>query len=118
MAPNAPRPFTTSARVHPALPVFHPHNPIASTMQSSAAPASRARFGRFFLPVTGLLFIGVAATSYLDRRYSPTRAPQGLSSPEARALAQREQNAALMNSYGDRSSLEDLQRAMEIYEVQ
>ncbi|EKG21736.1 hypothetical protein MPH_00956 [Macrophomina phaseolina MS6] len=116
MAPNAPRPFTTSARVHPALPTFQPHNPIAA-MQSSA-PAARARFGRFFLPVTGVLFIGVAATSYLDRRYSPTRTPTGLSAAEARALRQREQNAALMNSYGDRSSLEDLQRAMELYEVQ
>lgn len=70
MAPNAPRPFTTSARVHPALPVFHPHNPIASTMQSSAAPASRARFGRFFLPVTGLLFIGTRTPSEYSESYT------------------------------------------------
>ncbi|EOD46389.1 hypothetical protein GTA08_BOTSDO00389 [Neofusicoccum parvum] len=114
MAPNAPRPFTTSARVHPALPTFDPHT--IAKMQSSA-PASRARLGKFFLPVTGILFVGVAASSYLDRRYSATRS-SGLSAAEARALHQREQNAALMSAYGDRSSVEDLQRAMELYEVQ
>lgn len=56
MAPNAPRPFTTSARVHPAIPIFDPHT--ISRMQSSAPTASRARLGRMFLPVTGALFIG------------------------------------------------------------
>ncbi|KAK0647556.1 hypothetical protein DIS24_g7562 [Lasiodiplodia hormozganensis] len=80
------------------------------------APAPASRLGRFFLPVTGLLFIGAAATNYLDKRYSPTHTT-GLSATEARALRQREQNAALMSAYGDRESLEDVQRAMELYEA-
>lgn len=67
----------------------------------------------------------MAATHYLENRASSatyststtTPAP-GLAAAEARALAQRQQNAALMSAYGDRSSLEDVQRAMELYEVQ
>ncbi|KAF9637486.1 hypothetical protein BFW01_g8382 [Lasiodiplodia theobromae] len=114
MAPNAPRPFTTSARVHPALSFHQPHH---APLPKMTAPAPASRLGRFFLPVTGLLFIGAAATNYLDKRYSPTHTT-GLSATEARALRQREQNAALMSAYGDRESLEDVQRAMELYEVQ
>ncbi|KAL0263076.1 hypothetical protein SLS55_002052 [Diplodia seriata] len=115
MAPNAPRPFTTSARVHPAIPIsFHqPHHHMPK--MTSPAPA---RLGRWFLPVTGLLFVGAAATSYLDRRFASTSYTPGLSATEARALRQREQNAALMSAYGNRDSLEDVQRAMELYEVQ
>jgi hypothetical protein len=37
---------------------------------------------------------------------------------EARVTSQKDRNAALEAAYGDRSSIKDLERAMEIYEVQ
>ncbi|OJD30246.1 set domain protein [Diplodia corticola] len=117
MAPNAPRPFTTSARVHPAIPVSF-HQPHHHLPKMTSPAQSTARLGRWFLPVTGLLFLGAAATSYLDRRFVQGSYTPGLSATEQRALRQREQNAALMSAYGDRESLEDVQRAMELYEVQ
>jgi hypothetical protein len=37
---------------------------------------------------------------------------------EVRATTQKDRNAALEAAYGDRSSIKDLERAMQIYEVQ
>lgn len=60
----SPRPFSTAARVHPAIPVFHPQ--IVAKMQSSIAssPSSAARrvkmLGRrVALPATGVLALGM-----------------------------------------------------------
>ncbi|KAF2086535.1 hypothetical protein K490DRAFT_66728 [Saccharata proteae CBS 121410] len=79
-------------------------------------PQAPRRFGRWYLPATTLLVMGYAVTAYLDRAYSPTRST-GLSNAEQRALEQKERNAALMAAYDQRESLEDMQKAMAIYEV-
>ncbi|KAF2144286.1 uncharacterized protein K452DRAFT_296488 [Aplosporella prunicola CBS 121167] len=123
----SPRPFSTAARVHPTFqahlnPTFTPHHAAPSAasiahMHATLRPAAR-KMPKWFMPVTAALAFGVAATSYLDRRYSPTRSAAGLSQAEARSLAQNERNAALMAAYGSRDSLEDMQKAIELYEVQ
>lgn len=63
MAPNAPRPFTTSARVHPALSFHQPHH---APLPKMTSPAPASRLGRFFLPVTGLLFIGTYSADHVS----------------------------------------------------
>ncbi|KAK7548081.1 hypothetical protein IWX46DRAFT_44104 [Phyllosticta citricarpa] len=117
----APRPFSTAARVHPAIPVFHPQ--IVAKMQSSVASpstaASRVKMlgRRVALPATGVLALGVAVSAYVDKRraYSSPAASQAYTLAEQR---QKERNAALTAAYGDRSSLEDIQKAMEMYEAE
>ncbi|KAK7610961.1 hypothetical protein JOL62DRAFT_82686 [Phyllosticta paracitricarpa] len=113
----APRPFSTAARVHPAIPVFHPQ--IVAKMQSSVASpstaASRVKMlgRRVALPATGVLALGVAVSAYVDKRraYTSPAASQAYTLAEQR---QKERNAALTAAYGDRSSLEDIQKAMEM----
>ncbi|KAK8223390.1 hypothetical protein BKA81DRAFT_404333 [Phyllosticta paracitricarpa] len=149
----APRPFSTAARVHPAIPVFHPQ--IVAKMQSSVASpstaASRVKMlgRRVALPATGVLalgsvvaeacarlqpnqpikqvvpvepiangfIVGVAVSAYVDKRraYTSPAASQAYTLAEQR---QKERNAALTAAYGDRSSLEDIQKAMEMYEAE
>ncbi|KAL1986588.1 hypothetical protein VTN96DRAFT_6166 [Rasamsonia emersonii] len=67
------------------------------------------RLGRLCLPVAAVIGIGVGISNYLD----------GQRLQRESFLIQEEErlqrNAQLMDAYGDKDSLEDIQRALEHY---
>lgn len=57
----------------------------------------------------------MAVSAYVDKRqYSSPATSNARSAAEQQ---QKQRNDALTAAYGDRSSLEDIQKAMEMYEV-
>lgn len=119
------RPLSTSARVHPSyLPYL------------SNAPRSRGKGLKWYLPslpsfpgqhqstnlnsrippVAGVVLTGYAVATYRETQISSQLAQQQ-AELEAEA-ARRRRDAAMADAYGDRSSLEELERAMRVYEAQ
>ncbi|KAK4097237.1 hypothetical protein N658DRAFT_500621 [Parathielavia hyrcaniae] len=95
------RPLTTSARVHPPfLPYLH------------NASRSKSKGLKWIPPLAAVVTAGYAASSYHQAR--ETAAQQ-----QADADAERRRHEALMaDAYGDRDSLEALERAVAAYEAQ
>lgn len=64
-------------------------------------------------PVLAVIGAGYAAVTY--RR---TQAEQQQAAAAQAEAERRRRDAALADAYGDRSSLEELERAMQVYEAQ
>ncbi|KAK4151005.1 N-acetylglucosaminyl-phosphatidylinositol [Chaetomidium leptoderma] len=97
------RPLTTSARVHPPyLPYLH-----------NAASRNRGKGLKWIPPLAAVVTAGYAAAA----TYRQTRVDQGLATTTSEA-ERRRHDAAMADAYGDRGSLEELERAMRVYETQ
>ncbi|KAK5657856.1 hypothetical protein OQA88_2929 [Cercophora sp. LCS_1] len=97
------RPFSTSARVHPS---FLPYmsNP------------SRSRGLKWIPPLAGLVAVGYGVASYREVQIEKHLARQA--AMEREDLEQRRKYTVLADAYGDRTNLEELERAMRVYEAQ
>ncbi|OIW31714.1 hypothetical protein CONLIGDRAFT_641499 [Coniochaeta ligniaria NRRL 30616] len=95
--------FSTSARVHPSyLPYMH---------------TSKAAKGAKWIPPA----VALAAAGYGVSAYRQAQMERHLAAAEQDAAAERRRRqaaAVLDDAYGDRSSLEGLERAMRVYEAQ
>ncbi|KAM5354375.1 hypothetical protein ACJ41O_001024 [Fusarium nematophilum] len=92
--------FSTAARVHPNI---VPH----------LRPRRRMSFG-WVKPVAAVVVVGFGAKTYLGMAH--TRRLAQIEAMERENAAMRARNEALMNMYGDRSSLDELEKAVEFYE--
>jgi hypothetical protein len=93
--------FSTAARIHPNI---GPH----------LRPQRRMSFGRWVKPVAAVVAVGYGAKLSLEM--VATRRIAQMEATERENAAYRERNEALMNMYGDRSSLEELEKAVQFYE--
>lgn len=93
--------FSTAARIHPNI---VPH----------LRPQRRMSFGRWVKPVAAVVAVGYGAKLSLEM--VATRRIAQMEATERENVAYRERNEALMNMYGDRSSLEELEKAVQFYE--
>ncbi|KAI5462912.1 hypothetical protein BGZ63DRAFT_176745 [Mariannaea sp. PMI_226] len=92
--------FSTAARIHPNI---VPH----------LRPRRKMPFG-WMKPVGVVLVVGYGVKTYLDMAQKRRQAQ--LEYIEREQAAMRQQNELLMDMYGDRSSLESLEKAIEFYE--
>lgn len=95
------RHFTTTARVYPnILPFLH----------------TSRRSARWVPPVFALIFLGYGISVYrqsqIERYFARADESQRLD------RERRRRTALLLDAYGDKSSLDDIQHAMMIYESQ
>lgn len=93
--------FSTAARIHPNI---VPH----------LRPQRRMSLGRWVKPVAAVVAVGYGAKLSLEM--VATRRIAQMEATERENAAYRERNEALMNMYGDRSSLEELEKAVQFYE--
>jgi len=103
-APLPPRHFSTAARVYPAPPQFHTSRPPTTPN----TPKAGGRAGKLIALAASLAVLGVLSTTPLSPLHS---------SPSPAESEKSERNAALMDAYGDRMSLADMEKALEAYEV-
>ncbi|KAF5018689.1 hypothetical protein F66182_9303 [Fusarium sp. NRRL 66182] len=94
--------FSTAARIHPNIvPHLQPQQ-------------KRMSLGRLVKPVAAVMAVGYGVKVSLEmvqnRRVAQTEAM------ERENAAYRERNEALLNMYGDRSSLDELEKAIQFYE--
>ncbi|KAK4159807.1 hypothetical protein QBC43DRAFT_293561 [Cladorrhinum sp. PSN259] len=97
--------LSTSARVYP------PYLPYLTT--AAARPSPVAKNIRWLPPLAGVVAAGYAVVSYRGAQIE-----KQMAAAEQADLARRRNNMALADAYGDRSSLEELERAMRVYEAQ
>lgn len=71
------------------------------------------RFG-WLKPVAGVVVVGYGVKTYLDMAQQRRQAQ--IEYMEREHAAQRQQNEMLMEMYGDRSSLDELEKAIKFYE--
>ncbi|KAF1991298.1 hypothetical protein K402DRAFT_389468 [Aulographum hederae CBS 113979] len=83
--------------------------PSSSTQAAKVATAaSKSKIpAKVVVPVTAVLVLGVAATQTMSSFTGPRKASVD---------PMQERNNALLDAYGDGTSLEDLQKAMDSYE--
>lgn len=123
-ASHPPRHFSTAARVYPAPPQFHTSRPTTTPN----LPKAGNRAGKLILPAASLVLLGVLSTTQLSPLHgspSPATSTTSTTSSTAAAAAadaaerrdQNARNAALMDAYGDRMSLADMEKAIEAYEA-
>ncbi|KAM0252985.1 hypothetical protein ACHAP5_000848 [Fusarium lateritium] len=93
--------FSTASRIHPNI-VPHLH------------PQKRMSFGKVVKPIAAVVAVGYGAKLSLDM-VTKRRIAQ-MEATERENAAYRERNEALMNMYGDRSSLDELEKAIQYYE--
>ncbi|KAJ9160946.1 hypothetical protein NKR19_g2742 [Coniochaeta hoffmannii] len=97
------RPFSTSARVHPSyLPYMH--------------TTKAAKGAKWIAPAVALAAVGYSVSAYKQAQAGR----RALAAEESAAAERRRRQAAavLDDAYGDRSSIEGLERAMRVYEAQ
>ncbi|KAH6970793.1 hypothetical protein BGZ61DRAFT_360978 [Ilyonectria robusta] len=94
------QPFSTAARIHPNI---VPH----------LRPQRRMRPG-WVKSVAAVVVVGYGVKTYLDMAQNRRRAQMEYMEREAATRKQR--NEMLMDMYGDRSSLDELEKAIEFYE--
>ncbi|KAK4228586.1 hypothetical protein QBC38DRAFT_361562 [Podospora fimiseda] len=99
------RPFSTAARVYP------PYLPYLSTAATRPSPVTRNI--KWLPPLAGVVAAGYAAVSYRGAQID-----KQMAAAEQADLERRRKNLQLADAYGDRSSLEELERAMRVYEAQ
>ncbi|KAF2477422.1 uncharacterized protein BDR25DRAFT_594 [Lindgomyces ingoldianus] len=144
LAPRFRRqPFSTAARVYPSIPShFHSYHPPAP--QTSPQPPAMPKLGRisrWYLPAMAFIAVGTlflpsdlfSSSPSSSQKQSLDSANKQLGIAIANALeeynmqhmserqklrAQAERNAALLEAYGERMSLADVEKALEVYEVQ
>ncbi|KAF2187226.1 hypothetical protein K469DRAFT_685761 [Zopfia rhizophila CBS 207.26] len=129
--------FSTTARILTNLPTqFHSYHPQTATLQVN--PSKLGRIGRWYLPTMAAIAVGTlylpadlistkSSSSSLDsaNRQVGIAIASGLQEYNMRHLnqkekdgMQRERNEALLEAYGERLSLADVERALEVYEAQ
>ncbi|KAL5339781.1 hypothetical protein BJX70DRAFT_397489 [Aspergillus crustosus] len=82
------------------------------TLKRPPVSLRSVRLGRWSLPVLATVAVGYGITNYN---------PIQTDSPSASQLAEIERlkkNQQLMDAYGDRNNVDDLQKAMDAYNVQ
>ncbi|KAK7429279.1 hypothetical protein QQZ08_004089 [Neonectria magnoliae] len=96
------QPFSTAARIHPNIVPHLPHlNP--------------QRMPRGWIkPVAAVVVVAYGAKTYLDMANNRRIAQNEYMERESASRKQR--NEILMEMYGDRSSLNELEKAIEFYE--
>ncbi|KAJ3495781.1 hypothetical protein NLG97_g3143 [Lecanicillium saksenae] len=97
----APRPFSTSARVHPNV---LPH--LRTTPRRSPM--------RWVPTIVGLSVVGIGAKVYIDSVREKRERMLEARYQEDRERQRR--NDMLLDVYGDRESLEGLEKAVQFYE--
>ncbi|KAL2012311.1 hypothetical protein VTN00DRAFT_5029 [Thermoascus crustaceus] len=100
--------FSTTPHSHPYAPRRNPY-----PAHLAAAQASKVgRIGRWYLPAMVLVCLGFGISNHLDKQKRVQELMREMEEEQNRM----QQTAALMDAFGDRSSLDNVQRAMEIYE--
>lgn len=98
--PSFSRNLTTTARVHPSyLPYLN--------------NASRGTGVKWVPPLVAMVAVGYGVATYREAQIE-----RHLAAAEKADLERRRKNMALADAYGDRSSLEELEHAMRVYEAQ
>lgn len=110
--PKPIRGFSTAARVHPPPPNFG-INPQRQKSFNQFKPPKVGRAERWYLPATLVIALGFA----LYNRYESEEAFIAAHSPTELEI-QREAHMRLLEAYGNRMSLSDVEKALEVYEVQ
>ncbi|KAH7160081.1 hypothetical protein B0J13DRAFT_120597 [Dactylonectria estremocensis] len=100
---RAPRQaFSTAARIHPNIvPHLRPRRRMPS-------------ISRWIKPVAAVAVVGYGVKTYLDMAQNRRRAQ--VEYMEREAATRKQRNEVLMDMYGDRSSLDELEKAIEFYE--
>ncbi|KAJ0425260.1 hypothetical protein BJY00DRAFT_308586 [Aspergillus carlsbadensis] len=88
---------------------FEVIRPSARTPFKGAASLRHVRLGRWSVPLLATIAIGYGVTSYISKTDSPSQ------HAEAERLRKNQQ---LMDAYGYKDNVDDLQKALEAYEVQ
>ncbi|KAL0935902.1 uncharacterized protein CTRU02_208117 [Colletotrichum truncatum] len=94
------RAFSTNARIHPS---YFLQTPRRIAM-------------RWIPPTVAVVAVGYGLNSY--RQNMVQRRLAMAEEAEKRAVEDRKRAAKLLDAYGDRSSLEELEKAMQVYEAQ
>ncbi|GAD97507.1 conserved hypothetical protein [Paecilomyces variotii No. 5] len=102
------RPFHTASQPHHTF--THRPNPYVNRLVAAHAPKV-GRIGRWYLPSMALICLGFGISNYIRSHSAST-----MSSNRDNQL--NAQQLQLLESYGNRNTLDDVERAMEIYEVQ
>ncbi|KAL2756461.1 hypothetical protein ACRALDRAFT_1063606 [Sodiomyces alcalophilus JCM 7366] len=98
----AARPFSTQARVYPAfLPYLH----------------TQRRLAAKWIPPTIALIAAAYAVNYYVQLETTSRRAAALAEHERQARESRALTIELLDAYGDGSSLEALEKAVEVYEA-
>ncbi|KAI1504499.1 hypothetical protein F5X99DRAFT_16941 [Biscogniauxia marginata] len=107
MPSRASRPFSTTAQVYPSyLPTLHK----SGRMEKKLATATVAAVGIGY----GLARYKQAQANQQQQQYAQGVPAEPLATPQQ----QQKQSEALMNAYGDRSSLAELEAAVRAYDSQ
>ncbi|KAL3448455.1 hypothetical protein BJX65DRAFT_274734 [Aspergillus insuetus] len=93
--------------MHPELSAPSPQR---TPFRGAASPLRPVRFGRWSVPLLATIAIGYGVTNYISKA-------QDSSSQLAEAERLRK-NQQLMDAYGYKDNVDDLQKALEAYEVQ
>ncbi|KAL2000471.1 hypothetical protein VTN02DRAFT_3040 [Thermoascus thermophilus] len=100
--------FSTTPHPHPYAPR---QSPYPARLAAAQAPTV-GRVGRWYLPAMVLISLGFGMANHLDKQ----RRVQALMREMEEEQNRMQQTVALMDAFADRSSLDNVQRAMEIYE--
>ncbi|KAK3318836.1 hypothetical protein B0H66DRAFT_603401 [Apodospora peruviana] len=104
------RPLMTSARVHPSyLPYVH--------------NAARGKGAKWVPPLLAAVAVGYGVTTYREAQIQKhlsaiSNVPMPAQESEVEFEKRRQKANALADAYGDRTSLEELEHAMRVYEAQ
>ncbi|KAF2456294.1 hypothetical protein BDY21DRAFT_372432 [Lineolata rhizophorae] len=132
------RPFTTTSMPHPDLALYHPYsaphlsNPMAAAL---SRPRPLGPVGRWYLPAMAVIALGwtlaseyailrLGGADWRNQGFAAANAWESRQdrhgsaevSGKANNVAETARQAALLDAYGDRGSLEELQKAMEAYQ--
>ncbi|KAK4134440.1 hypothetical protein BT67DRAFT_379651 [Trichocladium antarcticum] len=106
MAAQPPsRLLSTHARVHP---------PYLPYLNNASRTSSKSM--KWVTPLAAVVCAGYAVASYREAQVSARLA--AADSAATATAAQRRRDAQMADAYGDRGSLEALERAMRVYEAQ
>ncbi|KAL2132893.1 hypothetical protein VTI74DRAFT_3171 [Chaetomium olivicolor] len=96
------RPLSTHARVHP------PYLPYLNNVSRS-----RGKGLKWIPPLAAVVTAGYAVATYREAELEAR-----LAAAEQAEAERRRRDALMADAYGDRGSLEELERAMRVYEEQ
>ncbi|KAK8102487.1 hypothetical protein PG984_015633 [Apiospora sp. TS-2023a] len=106
--------FTTSPARAAYTPVYKP----APTGIHCGLPKAAARNSRGLLMLSLPIILATAAVTYMERNLDQKRGSlQADLKPQSSAAQEAARRKALLDAYGDRSSLERLEEVMMVYEM-
>ncbi|KAF2204271.1 hypothetical protein GQ43DRAFT_469220 [Delitschia confertaspora ATCC 74209] len=105
--------FSTAARVWPAIPSrLHAVHTDTHIPMNASTSQQLGRIGKWYLPTMALIAFSFAVVNALEE-YNMAHMTE-----KQRRLAEKERNDMLLKAYGERMSLSDVEKALEVYEVQ